>query len=106
MLTGVVISSSTEEKRTKPTVQLLHCELQTVQHRWYSIGLQLGLPPATLHTIRYDRGADCEMCMVSACEAWLNAKCDTCWQDVVEALNVIRHQVLAEDIKTRYCTCE
>ena len=98
-------SSGTKEKKTKPTVQLLHRELQTVQHRWYGIGLQLGLPPKTLHTIRHDHSReDCEMCMVSACEAWLDAKCDACWQDVVEALNVIEHQVLAEEIKTKYCT--
>ena len=106
ILTGVVTSSSTEEIRTKPTVQQLHAELQSVQHRWYGIGLQLGLPPATLHTIRHDSWGDCEMCMVSTCEAWLNAKCDACWQEVVKALTTIRHQVLAEEIKTKYCTCE
>ena len=88
----------------KPTVQLLHRELQDVQHRWYGFGLQLGLQPASLDTIRHDSGADCEMCMVATCNAWLKAKRDACWQDVVEALNMIGHQVLAENIEKNYCT--
>ena len=91
---------------SKPTVQLLHRELQDVQHRWYGFGLQLGLQPASLDTIRHDSGADCERCMVATCEKWLATNCYACWQDVAGALTVIGHKVLAEDIKTKYCMCE
>ena len=103
MFTGV---ASTEENRTKPTVQLLRRELQGVQHRWYGFGLQLGLQPASLHIIRYDSGADCERCMVATCEMWLATNYNACWQDVADALTVIGYPVLAEDIKTKYCPCE
>ena len=59
----------------------------------------------SLHTIRHDSGADCELCMVATCERWLATNCDACWQDVVKALTRIGHQRLAEDIKKEYGTC-
>lgn len=90
---------------SKPTVWLLQEKLQRVQDRWYSIGLQLRLEPATLDTIRHDNNADCEMCMIATSKKWLAINCEACWQDVVDALIRTGHKVLAEEIKREYCAC-
>ena len=89
---------------SKPTVWLLQEKLQRVQDRWYSIGLQLRLEPATLDTIRHVNGTNCEMCMIDTCKKWI-ANFDACWQDVADALTRIGHKVLAEEIKREYCAC-
>ena len=39
------------------------------------------------------------MCMVAACEKWLEIDKDACWKNVVNALEVIGHKRMAHALK-------
>ena len=89
--------------RQKPTPKLLHRELYDMQHRWYGLGLQLDLPPSTLNVIRHN-STDAEMMLGRICEEWLCNRDGACWEDIVDALKVMRHVAMAKRIHSAYCT--
>lgn len=82
-------------------------ELQTrlihLAHKWYDIGLQLGLDPAKLEGIRMMSGQTHEECLLRMIELWLKGVQPVAtWQDLCRVLEgvVVGESGLAARIRT------
>ena len=57
--------------------------------KWYQLGVQLGIPPATLSTIESDHSRDAQRCMTEVINWWLQNAPECSWAklaQVVEAM--------------------
>ena len=74
-----------------------------VAKKWRDLGIELlsavenGVDQ--LDIIRENNPRDVETCCTEMFQFWLNNANDASWKELVEALKIIGHNVLAEDLK-------
>lgn len=66
---------------------------------WESLGIRLGLQMHQLEKIRHDCQGDLEMCKNRLYDCWLRQNTNPTWRQVVEALEQMEENNLADKIK-------
>ena len=67
------------------------------------VAIQLGVEYSTLKRIKEEHDAISER-VLSAMDSWLNSDPEASWMKVVDALIAIEKNVLAKELKEKYCT--
>ena len=83
------------------TVDHVLKSIDAVVNEWFRLGLELGVPPSTLETIKYNHPTDVEACKVKMVEQWLKQP-GSQWYSLVEALNEIGLKYIANKIAEKY----
>ena len=70
--------------------------------KWYQLGVQLGILPATLSTIEHDYPHDAQRCMSEVIIRWLQNKPECSWEKLAEAVETMGgYAVLAEKLRQK-----
>ena len=70
--------------------------------KWYQLGMQLEIPPATLSTIESDHPRDTERCMTEVISRWLRNAPECSWAKLAQAVEAMGgYAVLAEKLKQK-----
>ena len=70
--------------------------------KWYQLGVQLGIPPATLSTIESDHPRDAQRCMTEVINWWLQNAPERSWTKLAEAVKAMgAYIVLAERLRQK-----
>ena len=78
--------------------------LETVVPEWYRLGLELGLPEATLSTIEHDHHRSVETCKRKMVQKWLHSPClNPSWCSLVKALQATGLSATAAKISKEHC---
>ena len=80
-------------------------EVASVSHKWYNVGLQLGLPSGTLETIKYQY-SDAPTCMREMLIHWLKGTDPPpTWEALADALEsrTVDEAQLAQQLRSKYC---
>ena len=86
----------------KPTLLELQDALSEVTARWYDLGLRLGLSTGTLDAIKTTNHHDSMRDML---RTWLEEASEkACWSDIVDALQVMKRNDVADKVTTKYCS--
>ena len=85
------------------TVKEIQNELNEVTAaKWYQLGLQLGISPATLSIIESDYPRDAQRCMTEVIIRWLRNAPEFPWAKLAEALEVIGgYAAVAEKLRQK-----
>ena len=74
--------------------------IMKVEAKWYSLGIQLGLPPELLNAIEQNYSKDSQQCCVKMFHEWLvRPELKPSWSSLIEALN-------SEFLSQRDVACE
>ena len=70
--------------------------------KWYQLGIQLGIPPATLSIIESDHPHDAQRCMTEVINWWLQNAPEHSWTKLAEAVKAMGgYAVLAEELRKK-----
>ena len=70
--------------------------------KWYQLGMQLEIPPATLSTIEHDHPHDAQRCMTEVVNRWLRNAPECSWAKLAQAVEAMDgYAVLAEKLKQK-----
>ena len=70
--------------------------------KWYQLGMQLGIPPATLSTIENDHSRDAQRCMTEVINCWLRNTPECSWAKLAEAVKAMGgYAVLARKLRQK-----
>ena len=70
--------------------------------KWYQLGMQLEIPPATLSTIKSNHPCDAQHCMTEVVNRWLENAPECSWAKLAQAVEAIGgYAVLAEKLKQK-----
>ena len=79
----------------------LASELKTVTAKWFQLGINLGLETYELNMIQRDnQGSDQQM--LQTLDVWLRREPNASWVDVVNALEEMRENKAAKNIRQKY----
>ena len=84
---------------------IVHGAVVDAQEKWYQIGLQLGVHPSSLNSIRTDRHSNSEK-LCETVEVWLKtAPGKPTWHDIVVALRsrAVGESRIAADVEAKFC---
>ena len=84
---------------------IIHGAVVDAQEKWYQIGLQLGVDPSSLNSIRTDRHSNSEK-LCETVEVWLKtAPGKPTWHDIVVALRsrAVGESRIAADVEAKFC---
>ena len=69
---------------------------------WYQLGVQLGIPPATLSTIESDHPRAAQRCMTEVINWWLQNSPECSWAKLAQAVEAMGgYTVLAEELRKK-----
>jgi uncharacterized protein Yka (UPF0111/DUF47 family) len=79
-------------------------ELSEVAAEWEDIGMLLNLNEGSLNTIKGDFPNQSKKCFREMIKLWLK-QINPCpsWSAIIEVLEVLEHQLLAKNLKDKYC---
>ena len=70
--------------------------------KWYQLGVQLGISPATLNTIEYNCHHDAQRCMTEVISMWLRNAPECSWAKLAQAVEAMGgYAVLAEELRKK-----
>ena len=71
---------------------------------WEDIGLFLGLGPGQVDIIKTDNPSDCQDCFREMIKVWFKQQVDPppSWSAIVEALDDLGHNSLAQNLRDKY----
>lgn len=69
---------------------------------WEQLGVQLGIKMNRLEAIKGEHHGDLEMCKNKLFDVWLRQTSNPSWRDVVNALESIQENNLADKIKQKF----
>ena len=71
---------------------------------WEDVGLFLGLGLGRLDIIKADNPSDCQKCFREMIKVWFKQQVDPppSWSAMVEALDVLGHNSLAQNLREKY----
>ena len=97
------VPSGMQKQEVKPEVQLMVVHLNTVQDKWFLIGIALGISVSILHTIEqsYPQGG-VDRWLVEMIQYWLDSDPAACWERLVRALEQLDLLALAATIKQQH----
>ena len=85
-------------------VSILRELLSKVSADWEDIGLVLGLGPGQVDIIKTDNPSDCQKCFREMIKVWFKQQVDPppSWSALIEALDVLGHNSLAQNLRDKY----
>ena len=95
----------TQKEQTPPTIKSLIKELyNTVASKWEDIGILLDIEDGQLSKVKADNPTSSENCLREMLRIWLK-KVDPqpSWADLIESLNALGEEKVAQSLKERYC---
>ena len=97
------VTSFAEKYLDERDLTNIYIELQCASAKWFSLGLQLGLPPNNLDEIRLDRLEHPERCLLAVIHTWLKRCAKPTWRDLADALEspTVGYTALARKLQTR-----
>ena len=70
--------------------------------KWYQLGVQLEIPPATLSTIEYNYPRDAQRCMTEVIKWWLQNASECSWTKLAQAVEAMgEYAVLANKLRQK-----
>ena len=99
------VSQLTQPKQTPPTIKSLVKELyNTVANKWEDIGILLDIEDGHLAKVKADNPMNSGSCLREMLRIWLK-KVDPqpSWTDLINALNALGEEKLAQQLKEQYC---
>ena len=91
-------------KSTKPKLKDLLKELKVAASDWEDIGIELEIADSNLKQIRSNNSGDSKACLREMLRMWLSrVDPPPSWSAIVEALDNLEHQDIAQHIRTKYC---
>lgn len=101
----MIMATFSTSKLTIDDLVTVQSEVWTARHRWYNIGLQLGLKPDVLDCIQMSpRITDLDSCFTEMLKAWLRqGNTDKTWGKLIEALRseTVNFSALADTITNK-----
>jgi hypothetical protein len=89
---------------TEMTYIVLLKELSEVVADWEDIGMMLNLNQGSLNTIKYDFLNQSKKCFREMIKLWFKQIAPRpSWSAITEVLEVLDYQLLAENLKDKYC---
>ena len=87
-----------------PSLRELINELHEALPLWYDLGIQLGIRPSNLESIRVDHHTS-GRCFIEMLQVWLKTSPQPTWEAIVEALKspIVEDHILAAKIEAKYC---
>ena len=85
-----------------PTLKELSNELATVE-KWHKLGVNLGLQGHQLRKLQEDYPRDSDRRKCEMLDIWLRNVQNPTWKVIVEALNLMQENVVADVIWRKYC---
>ena len=85
----------------------LQRELHLVSHKWFSLGVQLQIPFATLKRIESDNHHQTTNCLLEMLTVWLQRiNPSPTWSALIEALesSPVDERLVAQQLRDKYCT--
>ena len=85
-------------------LSLLHRELHQVSHKWFSLGVQLQIPFATLISIELDNNHQTSKCLLEMLTVWLQRiNPSPTWSVLIEALEspFVDERLLAQQLRDK-----
>lgn len=99
MILNVVDYNYVATGTDKPTLKLLNDYVrETVSPQWYYLGQAL-LEQNKLNVIKANHPNDVKKCCTEMLQCWLEVDTTASWNKLIEALEHISHNALAEKIK-------
>ena len=87
----------------QPTLKCIHREFyKTVANKWEDIGIQLDIDDGELAKVKADHQG-CGSCLREMLRIWLKKVAEPSWKDLVEALEYLGEEKLAQHLKDKYC---
>lgn len=84
----------------------LHMWLSTLEHKWFYLGLALGVDHSTLEKLEHEHKLDLRSSMRSMLQIWLQniSDCRLVWPALVAALDstLVQEHLLAEKIRKEH----
>ena len=87
---------------TAPTLKTLENELNSVEN-WHKLGVNLDLQGFQLREIERNYG-DSSRCKCEMLDLWLRNTKNPTWKAVADALCLMQEQVVAGEIRRKYCS--
>ena len=88
----------------KPKLKDLLKELNSAASDWENIGIQLDVEDSDLKQVKADNSGDSKACLREMLRMWLSrVDPPPSWSAIVEALDNLGHQDIAQRISTKYC---
>ena len=84
----------------------LQRELHLVSHKWFSLGVQLQIPFATLKRIESDNNRQTTNCLLEMLATWLqHTNPPPTWSILIEALesSPVDERLVAQQLRDKYC---
>jgi hypothetical protein len=92
------------QQKPVPTLKLLHGVLYKIADKWEDIGIQLDIDVDLLEKVKLESGEDSKKCLREMLKI-LDKKEDLqpSWSDVVDALECLEEEKLAQQLRDKYC---
>lgn len=87
-----------------PTLKLLQRELYKIADKWEDIGIQLDIDVDLLEKVKLENGGNSKNCLREMLKILVKKEdIQPSWTDLVEALECLEEEKLAQQLKDKYC---
>ena len=92
------------QRKSVPTLKLLQKELYKIADKWEDIGIQLDVDMDLLEKVKSDNDSDSKKCLREMLKILVKKEdLQPSWTDVIEALECLEEEELAQQLKDKYC---
>ena len=92
------------QQKSVPTLKLLHKELYKKADKWEDIGIQLDIDVDLLEKVKSENNGDSKNCLREILKILVKKEdLQPSWIDIVEALECLDEEELAQQLKAKYC---
>ena len=92
------------QQKSVPTLKLLQKELYKKADKWEDIGIQLDIDVDLLEKVKSENNGDSKSCLREMLKILVKKEnLQLSWIDVVEVLESLDEEKLAQQLKAKYC---
>ena len=92
------------QQKSVPTLKLLQKKLYKIADKWKGIGIQLDVDVDLLDKVKSDNDSDSKKCLREILNVLVKKEdLQPSWTDIVEALESLEEEELAQQLKDKYC---
>ena len=89
------------QQKSVPTLKLLQRKLYKIADKWEDIGIQLDIDMELLEKVKSENNGDSKKCLREMLKILVKEKVQLSWTDVVEALEYLEEEELAQQLKAK-----
>ena len=90
------------QHKSVPTLKFLQRELYKIADKWEDIGIQLDIDMDLLEKVKSENNGDSKKCLREMLKILVKESGQLSWTDVVEALEYLEEEELAQQLKAKY----